>query len=178
MTTVVHVKGSPAGPISRGVLFIHSCPRALSPHVEWSLARVVGSSMSMNWSDQPIEPGSVRAEAIWHGPAGTAARFTSALLAFTGARFEVTEDPSAGREGERFSVTGNLGLFRATIGVHGDVMVSEERLKSALQHGRSAGPSVLAAEISKLIGTPWDEELEPFRCGQADSTVRVLPKVV
>ena len=86
---------------ARGVLFVHSCASAVAPHLEWALARVFGTAVNVDWSSQPIAPGSVRAEIIWHGPQGTAAKIASALVSFSTMRFEVSEDPSAGVEGER-----------------------------------------------------------------------------
>ena len=71
----------------------------------------------------------------------------------------------------------SLGLFRATIGVHGDVMVPEDRLRTAVVQAALTGDP-LADEIARLIGTPWDEELEAFRCAHEGSTVRVLHQVV
>jgi len=181
MTIVVNAKGaSDAGPSmgpARGVIFVHSCPRAVSPHLEWAMARVFGSRVEIDWADQPVEPGAVRAELIWGGPKGTGAKIASALHAFRQVRHEVTEDPSPGREGERFSFTPHLGLFRAAIGVHGDVMVPEDRLRTAMSQVATTGES-LVDEIARLIGTPWDEELEPFRCAHEGSTVRVLHHVV
>jgi len=182
VTVVVNAKGAsgasgPAMGPARGVVFIHSCPRAVSPHVEWALARVFSTQVSIDWADQPVAPGTVRAELIWGGPPGTGARIASALHAFKQVRHEVTEDPSPGREGERFSSTPALGLFRATIGVHGDVMVPEDRLRSAVVQSALTGDS-LAEEIARLIGRPWDDELEPFRSAHEGSTVRVLHQVV
>jgi hypothetical protein len=181
VTVVVNAKGaSDAGPSmgpARGVIFIHSCPRAVSPHLEWALARVFGTQVAIDWAEQPVAPGTVRAELIWGGPQGTGARIASALHAFRQVRHEVTEDPSPGREGERFSSTPSLGLFRATIGMHGDVMVPEDRLRTAIVQSALTGES-LADEISRLIGAPWDEELEAFRCAHEGSTVRVLHQVV
>jgi len=180
MTVVMNVKGTVGVPQqgpAKGVLFIHSCARAVSAHVEWALARVFGSEVRIDWAEQPISPGSVRAELVWSGPAGTGARLASALHAFTQVRHEVTEDPSPGREGERFSSTPTLGLFRATIGVHGDVMVPEDRLKAAIVQSAVTGEP-LVDEIARLIGQPWDEELEPYRCAHEGSTVRVLHHVV
>jgi len=113
----------------------------------------------------------------WGGPQGTGARIASALHPFRQLRHEVTEDPSPGREGERFSSTPSLGLFRATIGVHGDVMVPEDRLRAAMVQATLTGDA-LGDEIARLIGTPWDEELEAFRCAHEGSTVRVLHQVV
>ena len=28
---------------SRGVIFIHACPNAVAPHLEWALAKVLGT---------------------------------------------------------------------------------------------------------------------------------------
>jgi hypothetical protein len=182
VTVVVNAKGAsgaggPAMGPARGVVFIHSCPRAVSPHVEWALARVFATQVNVDWADQPVAPGTVRAELIWGGPPGTGARIASALHAFKQVRHEVTEDPSPGREGERFSSTPALGLFRATIGVHGDVMVPEDRLRSAVVQSAMTGDP-LADEIARLIGRPRDDELEPFRSAHEGSTVRVLHQVV
>ena len=165
-----------AGGSAHGVIFIHSCARAVSPHLEWALARVFGKPVAVDWADQSIEPGAVRCEILWSGPVGSGAKIASALLAFSQVRHEVTEDPSPGRSGERFAATPNLGLFRADIGGNGDVMVSENRLRSALAQADVAGG--LADEVARLIGGPWDEELEPFRCAHEGSTVRVLHAVV
>jgi hypothetical protein len=163
---------------ARGVLFVHSCSSAVAPHVEWALARVFSTTVDVDWAPQPVAPGNVRAEIIWHGPAGTASQIASALVAFSTIRFEVTEDPTGGVEGERFAVTPNLGLFRGTIGSHGDVLVHEDRLRNLLVGARADDGSNIAAEINRLIGTPWDEELEPFRAAHEGSTVRVLHEVV
>ena len=178
MTVMLTGKGAAHEPTpARGVVFLHSCPRALSPHLEWALASVFGTEVHIDWADQPICPGSVRAEIIWSAAAGTGARLASALLAFSQVRYEVTEDAMPGRDGERFAATPSLGLFRATIGPFGDVMVHEERLRTALAHAQVTGDSMVD-EISRLIGAPWDDELEPFRSAHEGSTVRLMHQVV
>lgn len=177
MKSGVAVDGSPVvGQMAHGVIFIHACSRAISPHLEWALARVFGKPVGIDWAAQPIAPGAVRAEILWAGPVGSGAKIASALLAFQQVRHEVTEDPSPGRTGERFAATPSLGLFRADIGDNGDVMVSEDRLRSAI--AQSLGSGGLAEDIARLIGEPWDEELEPFRGAHEGSTVRVLHNVV
>lgn len=178
MTVHVEAKASAGSAVrSHGVVFIHACPRAVSPHVEWALASLFGTSLRIDWDEQPIAPGSVRAEIVWAGPAGMGARIVSCLLSFKQLRHEVTEDAMQGRLGERFAATPSLGLFRADIGPHGDVMVSEERLRSAMNQAALTGDA-LADDVARLIGTPWDDELEPFRCAHEGSTVRVLHQVV
>ena len=56
----------------RGVLHVHSAPPALSPHVEWAVAGVLGVPVSMPWVSQPAAPGMLRAELDWQGQPGMA----------------------------------------------------------------------------------------------------------
>ena len=62
----------------RGVLHVHSAPPALSPHVEWAVAGVLGVPVSMPWVNQSAAPGMLRAELGWEGQAGMAGEITSA----------------------------------------------------------------------------------------------------
>src|SRR5215510_2181451 len=45
---------------TRGVVYVHSAPPALAAHVEWALARVLGSSVRLLWSAQPCDPSVTR----------------------------------------------------------------------------------------------------------------------
>ena len=67
------------GAYTRGVLFVHSAPRALCPHIEWAAAEVLGSRVHLDWTEQPAAQGMMRAETSWVGPAGTGASLASAL---------------------------------------------------------------------------------------------------
>jgi hypothetical protein len=176
MSAVSYSRSGSASTMSRGVVFVHSCPNAIAPHLEWALAKVLGTEVPMEWAPQHVAPGQLRSQIIWAGKQGMGARIASSLLAFRQVRYEVTEDPSDGHEGERFAATPELGLFRATIGAHGDVMVHEERLRGLLVQSRATGESV-AEDIRRLIGQPWDEELEVFRVTHSDSNIRVLHNV-
>jgi hypothetical protein len=80
-------------------------------------------------------------------------------------------------EGERFSSTPDLGIFHAVTGVHGDILIPEDRLRSALLRARM-GEGSLEAEITRLLGKPWDDELEPFRHAGEGAPVRWLHQVV
>lgn len=162
---------------ARGLILVHSCPRAISPHLEWALAAVFDAPVRVDWFPQVIAPSSVRARIPWRGAVGTGARIASALLAFTHVRHEVTEEPTPGRLGERFSATPALGLFRVDIGEHGDALIPEDRLRAAIAQTAYSGSS-LEDEIARLIGQPWDDELESFRCSHEGSTVRVLEQVI
>jgi hypothetical protein len=146
---------------ARGVLYVHSCPPALTPHVEWAVAAGVGGRVSLSWSDQPAAPGTLRAEVAWRSRPGTAGRLAAALRGWSLLRFEVTEDSNPGVDGERYSYTPTLGLFRTTVSANGDVMVGEDRLRVLLASVR--GGEALTAGLDSLLGTAWDNELERFR---------------
>src|SRR4051812_20142236 len=94
---------------ARGVLFVHSCPPALRPHVEWAVAGVLGVPVQLEWDAQPIAPGFLRTQSGWRGPAGTAGRLAAAIRDWPLVRCEITEEPSEGGDGERWSMTPDLG---------------------------------------------------------------------
>jgi len=76
-------------------------------------------------------------------------------------RFEVTEEPSPGVDGERIAYVPGRGAFRSTMSANGDVLVSEDRLRALL--ATAAGPEAVLHGIEKLLGSAWDVELEPYR---------------
>ncbi|MFF0445002.1 DUF3145 domain-containing protein [Streptomyces sp. NPDC004609] len=162
---------------TRGVLYVHSAPRALCPHVEWAVAGVLGVRVQLDWIRQPASPGTWRAEFSWRGEAGAASKLASALRGWQMLRFEVTAEPSAAAEGERYSATPDLGIFHAVTGIHGDILIPEDRLRAALARSVQ-GETDLEAEIAKLLGKPWDDELEPFRYAGEGAPVRWLHQVV
>ncbi len=164
-----------AGALTRGVAFVHSSPRALCRHIEWAASNVLGYNVSFEWVPQPAEPGTVRAELSWSGEQGTGARLASALRGWTHLRYEITEEPSLGADGGRWSHTPELGIFHTMTDVHGNAVVSEDRVRAALEH--AADPRRLRAELDLAIGQAWDDELEPFRHAGAGAPVRWLHRV-
>jgi len=113
----------------------------------------------------------------WTGEAGSAAAIASALRGWSHLRFEITEEPTAVTEGARFSFTPDLGVFHAVIGLHGDIMIPEDRLKASVVKA-ALGEVALVTEIDKLLGKPWDDELETFRHAGDGAPVRWLHQVV
>jgi Protein of unknown function (DUF3145) len=162
---------------TRGVLFIHSAPSALCPHVEWAVGGVLDSPVHAQWIPQAAQAGTYRTELSWAGQPGTAASIASALRGWNHLRFEVTEDPTPASEGTRFSYTPELGVFHAVTGMHGDIMIPEDRLKAAVVKA-ALGDTTLLTEIDKLLGKPWDDELETFRHAGEGAPVRWLHQVV
>ncbi|MGD9961277.1 DUF3145 domain-containing protein [Nocardioides sp.] len=162
---------------TRGVLYVHSAPSALCPHIEWAVGGVLGVPVSLDWTPQNAQSGTYRAELSWAGDAGSAAAVASSLRGWNHLRFEITEEPTGGTEGSRFSYTPELGIFHAVTGLHGDIMIPEDRLKAAVVK-TALGDTTLLSEIDKLLGKPWDDELETFRHAGEGAPVRWLHQVV
>lgn len=164
-------------PTARGMVFIHSTPAALCPHLEWALAAVLGTRVDLEWTAQPVETGSKRAEYSWTGPSGSSASLASGLVGFGRVRFEVTEDATTGSDGQRHAYTPSLGTFTTTVGVHGDILVGEDQIKQAIVRD-ALGREPIHSSLERLLGTPWDDELEVFRHASDDAPVRWLHQVV
>ena len=167
----------------RGVLQVHSAPPALCSHVEWAVAGVIGVPVSLPWVNQAAEPGMMRAELGWQGSPGASAAITSALAGWNRLRFEVSEEASPGCDAVRYSYTPDLGIFSAVTMANGDILIPESRLRAVLALAAAtpvmAGSlpdrgSSLEDEIARLLGQPWDDELEPFRCAGDGAPVRWL----
>jgi hypothetical protein len=165
-----------SGAMSRGVVYVHSAPPALCPHVEWAMGGVLDQRVSLDWTVQPAEAGTWRAELSWQAPAGTGALLASALRGWAHLRFEVTEEPSAVADGARWSHSPSLGIHHAVVGIHGDVLVGEDRVRAAMATA-GTDPVLLAAELDRVLGRAWDDELEPFRYAGDGAPVRWLHRV-
>jgi hypothetical protein len=147
---------------ARGMLFVHSSPRAMSPHVEWAVGRALGTPVNFDWADQPVLPGAMRTEYSWTGDPGAGARIASALRGWEQLRFEVSEDPAPGNDGSRWMHTPELGVFFAQTDSAGNVVIPEDRIRYAMEIAAfDAGE--LHRELRLALGQAWDDELEPFR---------------
>lgn len=88
--------------VTSGVVYVHASPAAVCPHVEWALSSTLHAKANLVWTPQPAMPGQLRAVTNWVGPVGTGGRLANALRSWSVLRFEVTEDPSPGVDGQRF----------------------------------------------------------------------------
>ena len=148
--------------VARGVLYVHSSPRALCPHVEWAAGHAIGRPVDFSWTDQPVLRGAQRTDFYWEGAPGTGAAIASKLRGWEHLRFEVTEDPRDGVDGSRWQHTPDLGIFHAQTDAAGNIVVPEDRIRAAMD---AAGTSAieLHRELRLALGQAWDDELEPFR---------------
>lgn len=159
---------------ARGVVFVHSSPTAVCPHVEWAISGVLGTKVSLSWTPQSAVHGQMRAEVSWSGPTGSGGALAGALRAWPMLRFEVTEEPSPGVDGERFCHVPTLGLWRGAASANGDIVVGEDRLRALLDE---VPAGLLPGRVHDLLGTDWDEALEPFRLAGDGSPVTWLHQV-
>jgi hypothetical protein len=156
-------------------VYVHSSPSAVCPHVEWAISGALGGRVSLKWSAQPAAPGQLRAECDWSAEPGTGSKLVSALKAWPMVRFEVTEEPSAGVDGERFCHVPGLGLWRGRASANGDIVVGEDQLRALAGTARDA--ESFAHQLAQLLGATWDDALEPFRRAADGAPVTWLHRV-
>lgn len=147
---------------AQGMVFIHSAPRALLPHLEWTMGRILGGPIQPRWL--PIGQNLFRTEFHWQGDEHSGADLTAELMGWKSLRFEVTN------QNHRWSFTPTLGLFQSATDDAGNILVNEFRMKSALEFAGSNAIE-LQRQMRVLIGQPWDEELEQFRMHGADAPI-------
>lgn len=157
-------------------LSVLRCPPPLCPHLEFALSSELEQPVSLRWSEQPAAPADVTATVDLPGSPGLAGRIATRLRRLGPVTFEVIEAPSSGSDAERYSYTPDLGLYRAALAANGDVVVGEGQLRSLLlaSHDDSTAAATLAHGLERLLGTAWDEELEPLRRGIAEAPVSWL----
>lgn len=160
-----------------GVLYVHSCPRALVPHVEWALAREIGKVVKLDWQPQPLMPSMMRTVANWRGPVGTAALVASSLFGWQQLRFEITEDQSACGDGGRWMHTPDRGIFRLQVDAAGNGVLTEGVISSAIE-AAAGNAAELTRALEGALGREWDRELDPFRAAEeGDATIFALPRL-
>ncbi len=142
-----------------GRLNIYSCPKALIKHLEAGLERELNERVNINWQSQVLKPGSYRGQMSYSSAIGSGAKIVNALKSWSYLIFELSEFNSS--EGSIYFYTKELGLYRGSINSQGQIVVSEDMLKSAITQNLSQSDLTIALE--KLMGRPWDDFLEPFR---------------
>ena len=159
-----------------GVVYVHSSPSAVCPHVEWAISGTLGERVDLRWAAQPAAPGQLRAECAWTAEAGTGAKLVAALRAWPMLRFEVTEEASHGNDGERMSYVPGHGVYRAQTSANGDLVVTEQQLR----HLAATATSIEAFRhgVDELLGAAWDADLEVYRHAGDGSPVTWLHQVV
>ena len=163
--------------LARGVIYIHSAPRALCPHVEWAVGRALGRAVNFDWRDQPVLDGRPAHRVLLGGPPrhGRRARLRAARLGAPALRGHRGCRPRHRRR-PLDAHARSRHLLRPDR--HRPATSSSPRTASA-SRWRSAGSDAfeLHRELRLALGQAWDDELEPFRHASEDSPVVWLHKV-
>lgn len=162
--------------MTQGVLYIHSAPRALTPHIEWAASGVLGVPARIRWEDQPVSRGLQRAEMTWRGREDTGAQLVSALRGMNEVRFEVTQEATAAVDGARWSCTPELGIHHAATDHAGNIVLTEDHVRGCMERAGN-DPRALRHELDVALGAPWDEDLEIYRHAGEGVPMRWLHRV-
>ena len=156
-----------------GRLNIYSCPKTLIKHLEAGLERELNERVNINWQSQVLKPGSYRGQMNFSSAIGSGAKIVNALKSWSYLIFELSEFNSS--EGSIYFYTKELGLYRGSINSQGQIVVSEDMLKSAITQNLSQSDLTIALE--KLMGRPWDDFLEPFRRVEIEAALSLADRL-
>jgi hypothetical protein len=154
---------------------IYSAPKAVLTHIQWSLSDAIGHPVDINWSRQPLRSGTWKSSISWSSSLGAGARIATTLRGWHYLNFEVYEAALNGSDGSIFLFTPELGLFRANIGPHGDIVLNEHQISNAMKTSLQEGE--LTSNLERMLGVPWHESLEPFRRVEIDGAESTADKI-
>lgn len=148
--------------MSNGLVFIHLAPASLLAHIEWTISGVSGKPTKIGWQQLPSNNLLYRGLVSFSAEPGSGATLASAFMNLKQLSFEVIENSTSSGAGTRWSFTSQLGLFCSATDEAGNILVGENQLRVAME---TAGSNALKlqAELRKLLGQAWDDELEPYR---------------
>ena len=103
--------------------------------------------VTIDWTPQPAAPGTVRGELSWQADAGSGARLASALRDWCTCASRSPRSPAPAPRARAGRHTPTLGLHHAIAGVHGDILVREDRLRAALARAASDPATSVVEEL-------------------------------
>lgn len=160
--------------MSECLVLVHLAPNALLNHIEWTISGACGAPSHLNWIPNESPIASSRAALAIKCSHESAAILASAFMNLKQISFEIVHQSN--HVGTRWSYTPNLGMFSCSTDAVGNLVVNENQLRSALERAGSNALKI-QAEIRRLLGQAWDDELESSRelvCG-AEGNYCVVP---
>jgi len=148
--------------MSKGLVFIHQAPSALLSHIEWTISGVCGAPITISWQALPAPMNGYRSLVSWEGPQGSGAVLATSFMNLKQLIFEVTQQDSLDISGYRWCYTPTLGMFSSATDEAGNILVSENQLRYIVDSCGSNGLK-LQAELRKVLGQAFDDELESYR---------------
>ena len=146
--------------MSDGLVLIHLAPSSLLTHVEWTISGISGSPTKLNWVADESKPTFFRSAVSFNCSNDLAATLASAFMNLKQLSFEVIHQQAHG--GSRWSFTPALGMFSCATDEAGNLVVNENQLRNSMEKAGS-NPLKLQAELRRLLGQAWDDELESYR---------------
>ncbi|MFN5159605.1 MAG: DUF3145 family protein [Rhodoluna sp.] len=147
-------------------LVIHACPSGSTQAVGELL-----SGLEINWLAQPLLVGSVKTEFALKMSAIELEDIVSQLRRVEGIYLDCMQQ---GKEsGIWFMLAAGLGVFRAQTNAAGEIMLSEDRIRNALD--QSAGNHRELTRLLRIqLGQAWDDVLEPFRAARYQGNLALI----
>jgi hypothetical protein len=159
--------------MSEGMVLIHRAPSSLLTHVEWTISGISGNPTKINWIKDESSDSVFRGSVAVDCGLNDGATLASAFMNLKQLSFEVIHQSALA--GARWSFTPSLGMFHCATDEAGNLVVGENQLRASIE---KAGSNILKlqAELRKLLGQAWDDELEPYRelIGGAESNHGVM----
>jgi hypothetical protein len=146
--------------MSDGLVLIHCAPSSLLIHVEWTISGISGNPTKLNWVPDESKPTMFRSSVSIACSSEEAATLASAFMNLKQLSFEVIHQQSHG--GSRWSFTPTLGMFSCSTDEAGNLVVNENQIRHSMEKAGSNALK-LQAELRKLLGQAWDDELESSR---------------
>jgi hypothetical protein len=146
--------------MSEGLVLIHRAPSSLLTHVEWTISGISGNPTRINWIKDESSDSVFRGSVAVDCGLNNGATLASAFMNLKQLSFEVIHQTALA--GARWSFTPSLGMFHCATDEAGNLVVGENQLRASID---KAGSNILKlqAELRKLLGQAWDDELEPYR---------------
>lgn len=164
--------------ITTGVLWIHSAPLALQPHLKWAVARLrdpeTGKPIRVTWrtQNQQTPRSTICAEVQFYASAFDALAVADHLSGWPHLYFEMAIDADESFQGKRICHTPELGTFRADTDAVGNVVLNENVVRAMMSRtaANESGNAQIGAvddglrdSLDAALGGPWDRVLEPMR---------------
>jgi hypothetical protein len=146
--------------MSDGLVLIHLAPSSLLTHVEWTISGISGNPTKLNWIADEAKPTFFRSSVSFKCSSEEAATLASAFMNLKQLSFEVIFQQAHG--GARWSFTPALGIFRCATDEAGNLVVNENQIRHSMEKAGSNALK-LQAELRRLLGQAWDDELESYR---------------
>jgi hypothetical protein len=146
--------------MSNGLVLIHCAPSSLLTHVEWTISGISGNPTKLNWVSDESKPTMFRSSASLKCSSEEAATLASAFMNLKQLSFEVIHQHAHG--GTRWCFTPALGIFSCATDEVGNLVVNENQIRHSMEKAGSNALK-LQAELRKLLGQAWDDELESSR---------------